>query len=84
MNNRMPFSKMKERFPSRLFSQLPCLGGGGLCENQTCSRVTSFFESTKPVSKGVGYCEIRGYNDNGNNILKTAEYLSLNKWVRKK
>lgn len=30
----------------------------------------------------VGYCEIRGYNDPSNNVLKTAEYLSLNKWVK--
>ena len=28
MNNRMPFFKMKERFPHPLFTQLPCLSRG--------------------------------------------------------
>ena len=28
MNNRIPFSKMKERFPHPIFSRLPCFGNG--------------------------------------------------------
>ena len=29
----------------------------------------------------VGYCEIRGHDDPNQNIVKTADYLSVNKWV---
>lgn len=47
-------------------------------------KICIMYVISQPVSRGdyrVGYCEIRGYNDTSNNILKTAEYLSINKWV---
>ena len=29
----------------------------------------------------VGYCEVRGCDDVNQNVVKTADYLSANKWV---
>ena len=38
MNNRIPFSKVKERFPYALFTRLPCLSRGEGMYTSVCER----------------------------------------------
>ena len=88
MNNRMPFSKLKERFPNPLFSQLPCLGKGREGVMRAIIHLFAVYVFLLLYSPDlrddlrVAYCEIRASSDANNNVLKTAEYLALNKWVR--